>query len=143
MTRFFWDTNIFIYLLDAKGEWNEAARLLRNSMKQHGIHLVTSTMTLGELQVGARKAGDPTVAAQYRAAVLRTATVVPFDESAAQHYAEVRATTSVRGPDAIQLACAAAHNVELFVTNDNRLQKARVPGIHFIVSIATAVQLAK
>ncbi len=142
MTRFFWDTNIFIYLLDAKGEWNEAARLLRNSMKQHGIQLVTSTMTLGELQVGARKAGDAAMALRYRAALLRTATIVPFDEDAAAHYAEVRATTSVRGPDAIQLACAAAHGIELFVTNDNRLHKARVAGIHFIVPIATAVQLA-
>ena len=143
MTRFFWDTNIFIYLLDAKGEWNEAARLLRTSMKQHGIHLVTSTMTLGELQVGAKKAGDEAMAARYKAAVLRSATVVPFDENAASHYAQVRASTNVRGPDAIQLACAAAHGIELFVTNDNRLHKARVANVHFIVPIATAVQLAK
>ena len=142
MTRFFWDTNLFIYLLDAEGEWNEAARLLRSGMKQHSIQLVTSTMTLGELQVGAKRAGDAAMAARYKAALLRTATIVPFDESAADHYAEVRASTSVRGPDAIQLACAAAHGVELFVTNDNRLHKARVAGVHFIVPIATAVQLA-
>ena len=143
MTRFFWDTNVFIYLLDAKGEWNEAARSLRTSMKQHGIQLVTSTMTLGEMQVGAKKAGDEAMASQYKTAILRTATVVPFDENAASHYAQIRATTTVRGPDAIQLACAAAHGVELFVTNDTRLQKARVVGVHFIVPIATAFQLAK
>ena len=143
MTRFFWDTNIFIYLLDAEGDWNEAARSLRNSMKRHGIQLVTSTMTLGELQVGARRVGDVAMAVRYKAAVLRSATVVPFDEEAAERYAEVRSTTGVRGPDAIQLACAAAHGVEVFVTNDKRLQKAHVNGVHFIVPIATADQLAK
>ena len=143
MTRFFWDTNLFIYLLDTSGEWNAAARSLRQGMKQQGIQTITSTMTLGELQVGARKAGDAVKAVQYRAALMHTATIVPFDDRAVDHYAEIRATTSVRGPDAIQLACAAAHGVEVFVTNDARLHRARVPGIHFIVPIATAIQLAK
>jgi uncharacterized protein len=143
MTRFFWDTNVFIYLLDAQGTWNEAARSLRSTMKQHGIQLVTSTMTLGELQVGPRKAGDSGTADRYRHAVGKAATVVPFDQSAADHYAAIRSTTSVRGPDAIQLACAASHGVELFVTNDTRLHKVRYPGIHFIVSMATAIQLAQ
>ena len=83
------------------------------------------------------------MAARYKAAVLRSATVVPFDENAASHYAQVRASTNVRGPDAIQLACAAAHGIELFVTNDNRLHKARVANVHFIVPIAPAVQLPK
>ena len=143
MTRFFWDTNVFIYLLDATGEWNKTARFLQSSMKERGIQLVTSTMTLGELQVGPRRVGDEAVAARYKAAVLHTATVVPFDEAAADRYAQVRATTGVRGPDAIQLACAAAHGVELFITNDVRLHNARVAGVHFIVSMTTALQLAK
>ena len=142
MTRFFWDTNIFIYLFDAHGQWNEAARNLRNSMKARGIELVTSVMTLGELQVGAKKSGDEEMAARYKAALARSATIVPFEESAAGHYAELRAKTSVRGPDALQLACAAAHGVEVFVTNDERLHKVRLATVHFVVPITVALQLA-
>ncbi len=33
------------------------------------------------------------------------------------------------------------HGVELFITNDDKLWKLRIPGIHFIVSIETALSL--
>jgi len=38
-------------------------------------------------------------------------------------------------PDALQLACASAAGVDLFVTNDARLQNNKVEGIQFIVSL--------
>ena len=44
-------------------------------------------------------------------------------------------TVVIRPPDAIQLSCAAAVGVELFITNDASLQKITVPGIHFITSL--------
>jgi len=40
------------------------------------------------------------------------------------------------GPDAIQLACAAA--AHLFITNDDRLSRKQVPGVKFIASLDQA-----
>ena len=106
-----------------------------------GIDLVTSTMTLGELMAGPRRNRQDALALQYRAALAQSARVVPFGEKAADLYATLRAQTNVRQPDAIQLACAAAHGVELFITNDSNLWKVRIVGIHFIVSVETALKL--
>jgi predicted nucleic acid-binding protein len=141
MTRFFWDTNLFIYRWDNKSILFPSVKMLHNRMLASQIGLVTSTLALGELQVGPRKSGDTALALRYKATVSQMATVVPFDEPAADAYTLVRQNTKAKGPDAIHLACAAAHQVELFVTNDNKLQGLRIPGIQFIVSIQTALQL--
>jgi len=98
-------------------------------------------MTLGEIMAGPRREGQESLAQQYKAALTQTAAIVPFDERAADLYATIRAQTRVRQPDGIQLACAGAHGVELFVTNDDKLWKLRVPDVHFIVSIETALSL--
>jgi predicted nucleic acid-binding protein len=111
---------------------------LRQKMLNAQVSLVTSTMTLGEIMTGPRQKGNEALAAQYRAALTQSSTIVPFDEKAADLYATIRAQR-IRQPDAIQLASAATYGVELFVTNDDKLWKIRLPGIHFIVSIETAL----
>jgi predicted nucleic acid-binding protein len=141
MTHVFWDTNLFIYLFDASSPYRPNVHALRQKMLDAQIGLVTSTMTLGEVVTGPRKDGNEVLAAHYRAALTQAATIVPFDEKAADLYATVRAQHRVKQPDGIQLSSAAAHGVELFVTNDGDLCKLRVPGIHFIVSIETALGL--
>jgi len=141
MTHLFWDTNLFIYQWDNNTPFQPTVHALRRKMLAAGIGLVTSSMTLGELMAGPRRNGQESIALQYKAALSQSATVVPFDDRAADLYATVRAQTRVKQPDAIQLACAASHGVELFITNDNNLCKLRVPGVHFIVSTETALSL--
>lgn len=140
-THFFWDTNLFIYLWDKKSAFHPAVDKLRKRMLATGIGLVTSTMTLGELMAGPRKNKEEALAARYRTALAQSTSLVAFDEKATDLYAAVRATANIKQPDGIQLACAAAHGVELFITNDDKLWKLRVPGIHFVVSIETALAL--
>ena len=41
----------------------------------------------------------------------------------------------MKAPDAIQLSSAASIGVDLFITNDDRLQNKRVDGIQFIVTL--------
>jgi predicted nucleic acid-binding protein len=65
--------------------------------------------------------------------------VIDFDSDAALAYARIRKDRSVRPPDAIQLACAATGEMELFITNDDRLSQKTVEGIHFIVSLERAL----
>lgn len=45
---------------------------------------------------------------------------------------------SIHPTDAIQLACASVAGVDMFITNDHRLSRHVVPGIHFIQSLAVA-----
>lgn len=141
MTHVFWDTNLYIYLLDKTSSFRPSVSTLRRKMLTNGISLVTSSMTLGEVITGPRKQGDEALATQYRTALSQSSTVIPFDEKAADLYATIRAQHRLKQPDAIQLASAATHGVELFITNDGDLCKLRVPGIHFIVSIETALGL--
>ena len=51
MSRIFWDTNIFIYLMEGSGENHNLARKLLNRMFVRRDELITSAMTLGELLV--------------------------------------------------------------------------------------------
>jgi predicted nucleic acid-binding protein len=73
--------------------------------------------------------------AKYEDAISNAALLLPFDAKAAWKYAEIRLDRSLRAPDAVQLACAASTNVDLFVTNDRRLHGKKVNGIQFIVSL--------
>ncbi len=141
MTYAFWDTNLFIYQWDFNSVFRPSVRALREKMLASGIGLVTSAMTLGEVMAGPRRNGQEAIAMQYKAAINQSATVIPFDEKAADLYATARTQTRVKQPDGIQLACAAAHGVELFITNDENLWKIRLPGIHFVVSVDMALSL--
>ena len=62
--------------------------------------------------------------------------VIAFDVAAAQRYAEITSRDRIRPADAIQLACASAAQVDLFVTNDNRLSGLVIPGITFVTTLA-------
>jgi predicted nucleic acid-binding protein len=100
--------------------------------------LLTSTMTLAEVQVGPRRAGNFALADRFRDAIRHTSQIISFDEPAADIYAKLRENPSIKPPDAIQLACAAAAGVHLFITNDKALHKLSVAGIHFICSVEGA-----
>ena len=138
MSKIFWDTNLFIYLLEDKGELAEHVVSLRERMIERHDELLTSALTLGEILVKPLEAGDETLARQYEQAITAAATVIPFDQTAAYAFAAVRRDQTIKPPDAIQLACASVAGVDLFITNDHRLNRKVVPGVHFIQSLATA-----
>jgi predicted nucleic acid-binding protein len=138
MSRIFWDTNLFIYLLEDYGKLSKAVVELRRNMLVRGDQLLTSALTLGEILVKPAEEGNDELCRKYEEAITRASLVLPFDLKAARLYASIRCDRSLRAPDAVQLACAAGAVVDLFVTNDRRLQKKRVDGIQFIVSLDEA-----
>jgi predicted nucleic acid-binding protein len=138
MSRIFWDTNLFIYLFEGKGLLAQRVVDLRQRMLERRDQLVTSALVLGELLVKPMEMGDDGLAIRYRRAIADTAIVVPFSSDAAPIYARIRLDRSVRPPDAIQLACAGAAGVDLFITNDDRLTRKTVPGVHFISALDQA-----
>jgi predicted nucleic acid-binding protein len=135
MSRIFWDTNLFVYLFSQHAEFSTPTANLWRRIHDRGDQLVTSWLTVSEVQVKPRTLGDHAACSQFKQAILQVAEVAPFAEAASNSYVHIRSTTSIKGPDAMQLACAAAAGVELFVTNDQRLTKVTVPGIHFITSL--------
>lgn len=141
MSRIFWDTNVFIYLFENHPIHQREAMALRTKMLHRGDELITSWVTVGEVQVRSPRRVGGGDYGRYRDAIVQTARVLAFEEVASERYREIRETTTVRGPDAMQLACSAAAGAEIFVTNDKKLHGVRVPGIHFITSIASAEQL--
>ena len=138
MSRVFWDTNLFIYLVEDRGALGERVSLLARQMLARNDQLFTSTLTLGEVLVKPTRAGDSKLADAYTDLFSRHTVLIPFDESAAGFYASIRADRTVKAPDALQLACAAKEKVDLFITNDERLSQKVIPRIQFIVSLARA-----
>lgn len=138
MSRIFWDTNVFIYLLEGRGSALERTLALRKAMLARGDQLLTSTLTLGEVLVKPIERGESELYRKYEAVIAETSLMIPFDIKAARRYASLRCDRSLRAPDAIQLACAATAGVDLFITNDARLQQKKVEGIEFIVPLDRA-----
>ena len=139
MSRVFFDTNLFVYLFEQNpAYYNDVVNLLAQ-MNRRNDEIVTSWMTLAEVQIKPRMLGDVALCEQYRTTLRHMVTIVPFDEQAADAYVTVRATTSVKGPDAIQLACAASAGVDVFITNDFRLQRLTVQGIQTFVPLGQAL----
>ncbi len=138
MSRVFWDTNLFVYLVEGHTHGQRVAALRRRMMERED-ELLTSALTLGEVLVKPMEIGDRELRQRYESVILAGATVVPFDVRAAPRFAEIRRDRSIRAPDAIQLACASMAGVDLFITNDDRLSRKRVRGIHFIQPLDNAM----
>jgi predicted nucleic acid-binding protein len=135
MSRIFWDTNVYIYLLEEFGPLSALAVNLRNKMLQRGDQLITSALTLGEILVKPTEQGDTELCRKYVQGITATSQVIPFDTEAAKRYAVIRCDRTLRSPDAIQLACAGVARVDLFITNDARLQNKQIAGVQFIVPL--------
>lgn len=135
MSRIFWDSNLFIYFFEGNDARSAATKKLRKDMLDRGDQLLTSTLTVGEILVKPTTSGDQARCRLYEEVLAKTALILPFDRKEARRYALIRSTTSIKGPDAVQLACASEAGVDLFVTNDNHLKGKRIEGIQFIVAL--------
>lgn len=138
MSRIFWDTNLFIYLIEDFRDLSDRVTALRRRMLERGDELYTSALTLGEILIKPMEAGNESLARRYESVLLQGAVIIPFDVEPARLYASIRKDRSIRPPDAIQLACAAHARVDLFITNDERLSTKFIPQIHFVSSLQRA-----
>jgi predicted nucleic acid-binding protein len=138
MSRVFWDSNLFIYLLEECGLLSEQVINLRRSMLRRRDELVTSTISLGEVLVHPTRNNRPDIARAYEQEMTQGALLIPFDIEAARIFAAIRCDKTIKAPDAIQLACAAQARCDLFITNDDRLSGKIVTGIQFITSLQRA-----
>jgi predicted nucleic acid-binding protein len=136
MRRVFWDSMLFVYLLERHAVFFDRMIEIRKGMLERQDKLFTSTLTLGELLAAPHFVQDSRLAAIYRSALSHPhVEMIPFTEETAEHFARIRSDRTVAPADAIQLACAAQAGVDLFLTNDKRLLRKVVPGINFIADL--------
>jgi predicted nucleic acid-binding protein len=69
------------------------------------------------------EAGNDALRRKYEEAITMTASVIPFDLKAARRYASIRRDRSLCAPDAVQLACAAAAGVDLFINEGTQIAR--------------------
>lgn len=137
MANIFWDTNLFIYLLEDSPKFGAAVDQMRRRMLHRHDRLVTSALTVGEVLVKPLSTGNSALADRYRAFFHSShLTIHGFDLGAAEAYGRIRQDRTIGPADAIQLACAAAAGVDLFITNDDRLSQKNIEGIQFITSLS-------
>ncbi len=137
MSRVFWDTNLFVYLFEDQGDRGDKVATILQRMFERSDELVTSALTLGEIMVKPLLDSKENVATEYEHLIRSHAIIVPFEVTAARRFAEIRLDRSIKPPDAIQLACAAVAETDLFITNDERLSRKVIPSVQFIQSFAT------
>jgi predicted nucleic acid-binding protein len=139
VSRIFWDTNLFIYLLEGSGEKAPVVRHLLERMMERRDELLTSSLTLGEVLVKPLEMDRPDLVGRYERLLNSPGvSLIPFDDRSARIYARLRQDRGIRPPDAIQLSCAAAARTNLFLTNDTRLSRKLVEGVDFILSLDQA-----
>lgn len=136
MSRIYWDTMLFVYLLESDPQFGSRANEIKKDITRRGDRLCTSVFTVGEVLVGPRKKGvAPVVAKLTEYFSGADVELIPFTFATAEEYSRIRAAHAVPPADAIQLASAAQSRVDLFLTNDRRLLKLNIPGITFIAGL--------
>lgn len=127
---------LFIYWLEDHPLHAERVHQIINAITRRGDTLCTSVFTLGEVLTGPYKQSANDAVAHIRKAIGPPAVeLIPLNADTADLYARIRARNRVSPADAIHLAAAAHTGVNLFLTNDEPLQRLVIPGIDFIAGL--------
>lgn len=136
MSTIYWDSMLFIYLLEGNPQFAPKVAKIQKQMELHGHQLVTSVLTLGEVLTGLRKLGfQDEIAAVKEYFQSGVVELLGFDWETADRYSVLRSAFRIKQADAIHLATAAVADVDAFVTNDRNLQRLQIPGIAFLVGL--------
>jgi predicted nucleic acid-binding protein len=126
------DTPPFIYFIEEHPKYLSVVRPVFSAMTKGTITAVTSALTLLETLVRPYHVGNAPLAEQYEALLTRSRGLrfeaIGIDVLRAA--AQMRATHSIKTPDAIHLATALIAKCPVYLTNDRNLPF--VPGIRIL-----------
>ncbi len=123
------DANSIIYTIEGIEPYLTMLDPIWDAVQARTLTIITSDLTLLEVLVGPLKRGDKALEIDYRT-VLQTSQgvqLIPISHPVLEQAASLRATTSLKTPDAIHAATALIVGCGLFVTNDVAFKK--VPGL--------------
>lgn len=123
------DSAIFIDLMEEHTQYLPVLEPIFSAISAGSLTAVTSSLTLLEVLVQPLRANLPALADSYEKILTHSSglTLIPLDERVLRAAAQLRAVTSMKTPDAIQLASALAAGCTAFLTNDLRIPS--VPGL--------------
>ena len=113
------DTVVAIYSVEWNPEYFELLQPLWLKFQSEEIELISSELILMETLVLPLRNEDSLLINAYEELLLsEPMQLVPIDQSILRQAANLRATNSIKTPDAIHAATAMAVNCDLFITND-------------------------
>jgi tRNA(fMet)-specific endonuclease VapC len=125
--RYLLDTNICVYLIRQK-----SSVVLQHLTQLAFIDVAVSSITVAELQYGVAKSSAPQQNQIALDHFLLPLTIIPFDETAAGPYGEIRTYLESQGAPigAMDLMIAAqAQSLGLIVVTNNVREFSRVPNL--------------
>jgi predicted nucleic acid-binding protein len=136
--RIYWDTMLYAYWFEDNPDFGDRVQQIHEAMQQSGDSLCSSLFVLSELLVGPVKTRDLASADAIEQFFHSDAiALIPFTAESVRIFADLRAIHGIKSLDALHLAIAATARVDLFLTNDRRLHRLKVPGLPFIASLNT------
>ena len=113
------DTVVAIYSVEWNPEYFELLQPLWLKFQSEEIELISSELILMETLVLPVRNEDSLLINAYEELFLsEPMQLIPIDRSILRQAANLRATNSIKTPDAIHAATAMAVNCDLFITND-------------------------
>lgn len=136
MSQAYWDTNLFVYLHENHPAFRPMVENIYNFLAARNDTLCTSVFTVGEVLALPIKMNDSQAIASIRNSMLGgDVDLLGFTLPMAERYAQIRATTALKAPDALHMATAIEVQASLFVTNDHQLQRLQFPGKPLCLSL--------
>lgn len=119
------DTSIFIYHFKANPIYQKISREILQSVEEGIFVGVTSVITLMEILVYPLALNRVDVARKYEILLVNfpNLRVVDLDRGSAHQAAALRAHYKIKPADALQIAACKRNGAEIFITNDQRLEK--------------------
>lgn len=119
--RVYLDSNIVIYTVEGFADSADQIQSLLKAMNTGEIVAVTSELTLAETLVKPLKDQSLAIQQAYRTFLTPTIAleVIPISRKILEDAAQLRATSKLKLPDAIQLATALREQCDSFLTNDD------------------------
>lgn len=118
------DTSVLIYTLEVNTDYFSLLQPLWTKFQAQEIELISSELILMEVLVLPLRNNNESLVSDYEQLLLNSAMqLIPINQSILRQAANLRATNSLKTPDAIHAATALSVNCDLFVTNDKGFRK--------------------
>jgi len=126
------DTPVFIYFIEEHYQFLPLLEPFFIEVNEGRREIITSALTLLEVLVVPYRSGNHLLAERYEALLTRSrgVRVAEISRDHLRAAAQLRATTGVKTPDALQLAAAMAAGCSSFLTNDRDLPT--IPGLRIL-----------
>ncbi|MDJ0621260.1 MAG: PIN domain-containing protein [Calothrix sp. MO_192.B10] len=113
------DTSVVIYTIEGNPDYYYLLQPLWSKFYTGEIQIVSSELILMEVLVVPLRNGNNSLVADYEQLLLSSQMqLIPISQSVLRQSANLRATTSIKTPDAIHAVTALSVSCNQFITND-------------------------